>query len=122
MADDPRVDAAATRLMVTHPSWFKRLSTVRNRKPSDAGHGDAQYAARTVAEAALRGADSLDPLRVLLADEDRAVEVMAAASWESDYGNKWTDQPEWSRDKWRTLHRAGHRAVLAALRKEASHA
>jgi hypothetical protein len=49
---DPRIAPMVERLLIVHPSWYKRLSGVRNR-----GTDEARYAATTLAESMLRVLD-----------------------------------------------------------------
>ncbi len=70
--------AATERLLMSHPSWFKRLSFVKNR-----GSEEARYAAQTLVGAVLRAAGPLmeAEVRQKLADE---IEQLAASDTAGD--------------------------------------
>lgn len=58
----------------------------------------------------------VDPLRALLADEDRAVEFAARARFQAAIGGDWDRLSRWAQNSWRAETRRGFGPVLAALR------
>ena len=105
MADNPRRDAA----QAMFESWWRGEHA-----------DDPDQSEEHVWSMVMGAADDADPLRALLADEDRAVELLARASVDSHVGAGYFDQvsEEW-RQTWVAMNRDRLVAQVAALREVA---
>jgi hypothetical protein len=116
MADDPRIEAA-------RPALESRLRMyLADRSDGPIGWGAS---VQEIVEVVLAAADQADPLRALLADEDRLIESATRARHAATKARtagaelNWDDWPEWAKENWRKETRKFCGPVLAALREVA---
>lgn len=79
---DPRIEAATSRLLGSHPTWFKALTTVQSRKLGHPKYDATRSAAQTLVEAAIRACDEVDETagihRISLRE---AIDNVAKSEW-----------------------------------------
>lgn len=103
MADDPRIEAVA-----------ERLAMQDGARPLKSRSNIVQVYYRELAASVLAAADEADPLRALLADEDRALDLLAGQWFNSIDGSR-----RWAQcsPAVKATHRKHMGPVLAALRE-----
>lgn len=92
---DSRIEAVTTRLLGTHPSWFKALVGVRSRSPEHPDYVETRSAARTIAEAAVRSCDETDQAAgVRRISLQEAIDNVAKSEWLRQHADM-NNPPPW---------------------------